>query len=521
MKKFNVLIISFIIFFASCKPKAEKNSTEQETSIKPNIVFVYMDDLGYGDVGAYGATEIQTPNIDYLAHEGLKFTNGYASSATCSPSRYALLTGSYPWRNKNAKILSGNSPLLIGVDQPTIPKMLQKQGYETAVIGKWHIGLGNGTVNWNEPVKPGPNEVGFDYSYIMAATQDRVPTVYLKNGLVENLDPNDPIEVSYKENFEGEPTGYNSPEQVIMKADKQHNNALVNGVPRIGFMKGGEKARWSDIDMADHFLKKTQTYLKNRKEKDAPFFLYYALQQPHVPRTPHPRFAGATDLGPRGDAIAEADWMIGEFIKTLESEGLLENTLVVFSSDNGPILDDGYMDGAVELLGDHKPAGIYRGAKYSLFEAGTRVPFVVYWKGKVSPGVSDALVSQIDLYNSLSHLVGSDDTTEDGENLLDVFLGKNTNGRESYIIEAMSRTAYKQGSWVMIPPYKGGKKMWGKDIETGNSKTHLLFNLAKDPEQKINLAESRPDKLEEMIQNFEKIRGDGYKQKAAPNTENP
>lgn len=520
MKKHILYLSLFILVLNACKP-SENKEIQENLIKKPNIIFIYMDDLGYGDVGAYGATEINTPNMDQLAYEGVKFTNGYASSATCSPSRYAILTGSYPWRNENAKILSGTAPLLIDVDQPTLPKMLQKEGYTTAVIGKWHIGLGNGNVDWNEPIKPGPNEVGFDYSYIMAATQDRVPTVYLENGRVENLDPSDPILVSYKENFKGEPTGYDNPELVSMKADKQHNKTVINGIPRIGFMKGGQKARWSDIDMADHFLKKTQTYVKTQKENKTPFFLFYAMQQPHVPRTPHPRFRGSSEMGPRGDAIVEADWMIGEFIQTLKNEGMLENTLIVFSSDNGPILNDGYEDDAVKLLGNHKPSGKLRGGKYSLFEAGTRVPFVVYWKNTIQPGVSDALVSQIDFFNSLSKLVGSNQTTKDSQEMLDVFLGKTAKGRESYIIEAMSRTAFRQGDWIMIPPYKGPNKMWGKDIETGNSNTHLLFNLAEDPEQQHNLAETHPDKLQELIQNFEAIRGEGYKQSAAPNTENP
>lgn len=235
---FFYICCGLFLILNSCKTNEEPKPTNNVEEKQPNIVFIYMDDLGYGDLSAYGATEIQTPNMDKLANEGVKFTNGYASSATCSPSRYAILTGSYPWRNKDAKILPGTAPLLIGEEQPTLPKMLQNEGYQTAVIGKWHIGLGSGNVDWNKPIKPGPNQVGFDYSYIMAATQDRVPTVYLENGLVENLDPKDPIEVSYKENFEGEPTGYNNPELVTMQADKQHNKTIVNGVPRIGFMKG-------------------------------------------------------------------------------------------------------------------------------------------------------------------------------------------------------------------------------------------------------------------------------------------
>jgi arylsulfatase A-like enzyme len=506
-----IKFLPLILIILSCENETKQKPSVEPEKPKPNIVFIYMDDLGYGDISAYGATEIQTPNIDKLADGGVKFTKAYASSATCTPSRYAILTGSYPWRNEDAAILPGTAPLIIDTTQTTIPKMLKQEGYQTAVVGKWHLGLGLGNVNWNEEVKPGPNEVGFDYSYIMAATQDRVPTVYLEDGQVVNLDPNDPIKIDYDNEFEGEITGYNHPELVTMKADKQHNNTLVNGVPRIGHMKGGEAARWSDVDMADHFLEKAQSYVRDQKEKAAPFFLYYALQQPHVPRTPHPRFEGQTSLGPRGDVIAEADWVVGEFIKALKEEGQLENTLIVFSSDNGPVLDDGYEDEAVEKLGEHKPSGIYRGGKYSLFEAGSRVPFITYWEGKIKPRVSDALVSQIDLLNSIANLVGSDLRTEDGENLLDVFMGKSAKGRENMVIEAMSRTAYKKGDWVMIPPYDGPKVFESKNIETANDDTYQLYNLKDDPSQQNNLAQSNPDKLEELKEEFDQLRGDPYK----------
>ncbi len=510
LDKSKLLII--IIFLVICGCKNQKSNKNNSIKIKnnPNIVFIYLDDLGYGDVSAYGATELQTPNIDKLADAGIKFTNGFATSATCTPSRYAILTGSYPWRNDNAKILPGTAPLIIDTAQTTIPEMLKKQGYKTAVIGKWHLGLGLGNVDWNKEVKPGPNQVGFDYSYIMAATQDRVPTVYLKDGFVENLDPSDPIQIDYDNEFEGEKTGYNSPELVTMKADKQHNNTIVNGVPRIGHMIGGEAARWSDIDMADHFLGKVQNYINEQKNQDSPFFLYYALQQPHVPRTPHPRFKGKSGMGPRGDAIIEADWVIGEFFKTLERNNLLENTLIVFSSDNGPVLNDGYQDDAEEKVGDHKPTGIYRGGKYSLFEAGTRVPFVTYWKGKITPSVSDALVSQLDLFNAIAELVGSDMRTDDGKNLLDVFMGKSSQGREKLIIEAMSRTAFKKDDWVMIPPYKGPEVFKGKNIETANDNTYQLYNLKEDPSQQNNLAQSKPLKLEKMKEEFREIRGNPY-----------
>ncbi|MEM9897113.1 MAG: sulfatase-like hydrolase/transferase, partial [Bacteroidota bacterium] len=466
------------------------------------------DDLGYGDVGAYGATELPTPNMDSLINGGVKFTNGYASSATCTPSRYALLTGIYPWRKKEAKILPGTAPLIIDTAIQTLPKVFQKAGYRTGIVGKWHLGLGNGKVNWNEAISPGPNEVGFDYSYILAATQDRVPTVYIENGNVVGLDPDDPIEVNYKENFEGEPTGKANPELLTMKWHHGHNASIINGIPRIGFMKGGETAKWSDIDMADHFLAKAQEYVSSHKEE--PFFLYYAMHQPHVPRTPNPRFVGSSGMGPRGDVIVEADWCLGEFLKTLKREGLLENTMIIFSSDNGPVLNDGYYDDAVELIGDHDPKGGLRGGKYSLFEAGTRVPFAVFWKGKIEPIVSDAIICQMDLTASIAKLLRLEIEASDSEELLDVLMGTSAKGRNELILEATTKTALRKGDWILIPPYKGPAINEKVNIELGNAKEFQLFNLADDPGQKNNLAQENKEKLEEMIASFQAIRGTGY-----------
>jgi arylsulfatase A-like enzyme len=475
---------------------------------KPNVVVIYLDDLGYGDMSAYGATELNTPNMDVLANEGVRFTNGYATSATCTPSRYGLLTGVYPWRNAKAKILPGSAPLIITTKQETLPKMMRRAGYHTGIVGKWHLGLGAGNVDWNEHITPGPNQVGFDESYILAATQDRTPTVYIKNGHVDGLDRKDPILVSYKKNFEGEPTGKDNPELTTMKWHHGHNNSIVNGIPRIGYMKGGEAAKWSDVDMADHFLKKAQAYVKNNK--DQPFFLYYALQQPHVPRTPHPRFVGKSGMGPRGDVILEADYMIGEFMKTLKEEGVLENTLIIFSSDNGPVLQDGYYDDAMEKIGKHTPAGKLRGGKYSLFDAGTRVPFMAYWKGTIQPKVSNALVCQVDLLASLAKLVGVDADNNDSEDVLSAFLGKSKKGRKELVLEAGGKTSFRAGDWVMIPPYKGAKMSWHSFVETGVSTEFQLYNLKEDAGETNNLAKSNPKKLKKMLAKFESIRGKDY-----------
>lgn len=501
-----LLLPSLFILFACKNEKVEHKASDEKTLSKPNIVVIYLDDLGYGDVSSYGATEIQTPNIDALANGGIRFTNGYASSATCSPSRYALLTGTYPWRNKNAKILPGTAPLLIDTKQQTLPKMLKQAGYKTAIVGKWHLGLGTGNVDWNKRVSPGPNEIGFDESYILAATQDRVPTVYIKNGDVVGLETDDPIEVNYDENFEGEPTGKDNPELLKMKWHHGHNASIVNGIPRIGYMKGGEKAKWIDEEMADHFLDKAKDYVI--KNKNNPFFLYYALQQPHVPRTPHKRFVGKSGMGPRGDVILEADWCIGEFIKTLKEEGILENTLIVFSSDNGPVLNDGYFDDAVDKLGNHDPKLGLRGGKYSLFEAGTRVPFITYWDGTIKPSTSDALVCQMDLLASIAQMLQIKSETSDSQNILDALIGSSKTGRNSLILEANSRTALRSGDWVYIPPYEGESINKLVNIELGNSKEPLLFNIKEDWGQQNNLAPTNTQKLEEMIKIYQLLRGE-------------
>jgi len=491
-----ILFFLLLSFFFSCETK--------ESKTLPNIIIIYADDLGYGDVSSYGVGKLQTPNIDKIANKGTRFTNGYSSSATCSPSRYALMTGTYPWRNKRAKILTGAN-LIIDTLEMTLPKMLKGEGYQTGIVGKWHLGLGDSKIDYNQRISPGPNEVGFDFSFIMPDTQDRVPTVYLENGSVLNLDLNDPIEVSFEKNFEGEPTGKDNPELLSMMWHHGHNGSIVNGVPRIGFMKGGEQAKWSDIDMADEFLNQAKKYVDTVKEN--PFFLFYTLQQPHVPRTPHPRFEGTSGMGPRGDAIVEADWCIGELYKHLKKSNLLENTILILSSDNGPVLNDGYYDDAVEKLGDHTPSGILRGGKYSLFEAGTRVPFITYWKGNIKPQVSDQMVSQIDFLNSIASLVGSEIRSNDGVDLADVLFENKGKGRSELVLEAQTKTAFRKDNWVLIPPYPGPSKSINVNIELGNAAAYQLFNLENDLSQQNNLAESESEKLNEMISRYQSILG--------------
>ena len=256
---------------------------------RPNIIVMYADDLGFGDVGCYGAESVPTPNIDRLAADGLLFTNGYATAATCTPSRYSLLTGSYPWRNPNAAILAGDAPMIIGEREQTIASMLAAGGYRTGVVGKWHLGLGSGSLDWNGAITRTPNDVGFDESYILAATNDRVPCVYVHDRHVEGLDPNDPIEVVYGRPgaFPDVPTGREHPELLRMRYSHGHDGTIVNGVSRIGEMRGGAAALWDDEAMAEVFLERARGFV--RRHADGPFFLYYAFHQPHVPRIPGTR----------------------------------------------------------------------------------------------------------------------------------------------------------------------------------------------------------------------------------------
>jgi len=464
---------------------------------RPNIVIILADDLGFGDVGCYGSVKIKTPNIDRLAASGLRFANGYCTSATSTPSRFALLTGQYPWRNDRARVLPGDAPLLIDPAKTTMPGMLRNAGYTTGIVGKWHLGLGSGQIDWNRKISPGPNEVGFDYSYIMAATNDRCPTVFIRNGTVVGLDPADPIEVSYKQNFPGEPTGKEYPDRIRMGLTQGHAGTIVNGVSRIGFMKGGTMARWTDEYMVDTFLLQAEKFVEANRKK--PFFLYYALHEPHCPRIPSPRFAGKSGLGPRGDVIVEADWAVGEFLKKLDQLGLTKNTMVIFSSDNGPVLDDGYADQAVVLNGTHTPWGPLRGGKYSLLDAGTHVPFMVSWPGHIKPGISEALVCQVDFAASFAALTGQPNPGSDSRNVLDAFLGKSAAGRTSLILENGSgRTIIRENEWVMIPSYPGVPLYKDVNIETGFSPEIQLYNLKTDPGQRKNLAGEEKERVREM-----------------------
>lgn len=494
-------IVSVIVLMAF-SVRSEKAKDEKQK--KPNIVIIYGDDVGYGDVGAYGSKLIPTPNIDKLAERGLRFTDGHCTASTCTPSRFSLLTGVYGFRY-NAAVLPPNAPLIIPVDMMTLPKMLKKAGYETGIVGKWHLGIGEKGVltNWNGDVKPGPIEVGFNYSFLLPSTNDRVPTVYVEGHKVVNLDKNDSLFVGSRDYVRNQrdvtqyPDGKTNREAMTYYQSTQgHDYSIINGIGRIGYMAGGKSALWDDETMTDVFIEKTKAYIKNNKSK--PFFLYYSAQDIHVPRTPHPRFKGTTTLGYRGDAMVQFDWAVGEIMKALEENDLIDNTIVIFSSDNGPVYDDGYDDGTTvftstkEVDNGHDGSGIFRGGKYQIYEGGTRVPFIVHWPGQVKRGVSDAMVNQVDIMGSLAtylNITLNDNEGIDSRNTMDAFLGRSNDGLPFMIEEAFNRKALRRGHWKYIPGKKGNE----------------LYNLTNDPSEHINLVDKRPEIAKSMAEELKRI----------------
>ncbi len=476
---------------------------------KPNVVVIYADDLGYGDLSCYGAEDIQTPNVDALCRSGLRFDNAYSTSPVCTPARYSLMTGRYPSRRENVRILPGDAKALIEPDVYTLPQMFKDNGYSTAIVGKWHLGLGEGEtpIDWNKPIFRTPLDVGFDECFIFPATADRVPCVYFDGRNVVNLDRNDPISVSYSDEnpYPEMPTGREHPEMLKMQASNGHDMAIVNGVGRIGYMRGGKNALWADEDMAETFLSNAKNFVKRKKEE--PFFLYYALHQPHVPRLPSPRFAGTSKLGARGDVIAEMDWCVGELMNCLRENHLLNNTIVIFSSDNGPVLDDGYADRAFDLNRQHRPAGPLRGGKYSKYEGGIRIPFIVSCPELVRNGISNALVSQVDLLASFAAMLEFECDTADSRDMYKALIGQDDAGRDEVFAEGTAGgKVLRRGKWVYIQPDPYyAPYQYETGIETASSTDPMLFNLQYDIGERENVAWRYCEHVCEMEKRIQEI----------------
>ncbi len=492
---FLLFFVSLIIF--SCQEPAEK----PEITTPPNVILIYTDDLGYGDISTLGG-EISTPNIDRLFEEGLTFSNAYSSSATCTPSRYSMLTGEYAWRARGRGVAPGNASALITAGRQTLATVFQKANYHTGVVGKWHLGLGGPEgPDWNGKISPGPLEIGFDYSFLIPATGDRVPTVFVENHNVVDLDPTDPIQVSYGEKIGDWPTGKENPELLTTKYSHGHDQTIVNGISRIGYMTGGSAALWRDEDISDQLVEKAVSFMDSDPEN--PFFLYFSTHDIHVPRIAHERYQGSSGFGPRGDVIIQLDEAVGELLKHLENNQSLEKTIIIFTSDNGPVWDDGYVDEAFELIGNHKAAGDLRGGKYSAFEAGTRVPFAIFGAGIPKGETEDHIFTQVDLLASFASLLEIEvdrSTVLDSENHLDLLLAKGGEGRSGLVQEAIQGVLsyVSADGFKYISPSEGAPIVpWGPKIETGFLNEPQLYNLSI-PGETESLAKEMPTKTEEM-----------------------
>lgn len=455
---------------------------------KPNIVIILGDDIGYGDFGCYGATKVRTPEIDKLATQGLRFTDAHAASAVCTPSRYAMITGQYAWRNPAGDhILPGNAPLSIKPNTLTIPGLLKQVGYTTACVGKWHLGLADKAPDWNIDIKPGPLEVGFDHCFIIPATGDRAPCVFVEDHRVKNYDPKDPITVDYDHSIPG------------------HSNVIA-GIGRIGSMKGGNAALWKDEQIAETLTSNVVSFIEGNR--DHPFFLYFATHDIHVPRMPASRFRHASQAGPRGDVIEQFDWCVGEVLKTLDKLSLTTNTLLVVSSDNGGILDFGdspKRDGDVVSNNGHKFNGPLRGTKGTAYEGGTRVPLIIRWPGKIQPGTSDQLVCLVDMLSTCAAITGQKlphSAGPDSYNLLPILLGQTQQPVRDHLIEHSYRMGVRQGNWKLLTPDKRPKH------RQANGRPEL-YNLADDIGEKTNLAAKNPEKVKELTAILKKDREQG------------
>lgn len=484
---------------AACAMPFFAYAKDAKNTQRPNVIIIYADDLGYGDLECYGAKNVTTPNVNKLAKGGIRFTNVHATAATSTPSRYSMLTGEYAWRKPGTDVAAGNAGMIIRPEQYTMADLFKNAGYATGAFGKWHLGLGekSGEQDWNAPLPVGLDDLGFDYSYIMAATADRVPCVFIENGRVANYDPTAPIEVSYKANFPGEPTGRSNPELLYnLKPSHGHDYSIVNGISRIGYMKGGGKALWKDENIADSITAHALTFIE--QHKDEPFFMYFATNDVHVPRFPHERFRGKNKMGLRGDAIAQFDWSVGQLLDQLDRLDLSDNTLILLSSDNGPVVDDGYDDRAKELLNGHSPTGNLRGGKYSAFEGGTRVPMIVRWPARIKPAAeNDVLMSQIDWMASFASMLDQNmpkGSAPDSYNRLSNLLGSDMTDRPWVVEQAADKTlSLRTKKWKYIEPSEGSPMItWGPEVETGYLPSPQLYDMSADNTEQANLAEENP-----------------------------
>ncbi|QEF98322.1 Arylsulfatase [Stieleria maiorica] len=482
----------------------------------PNVVLVFADDLGYGDLGCYGATKVQTPNIDRLAKEGRMFSDAHSASAVCTPSRYALLTGEYPLRANGGKGVWGPAPvtsgLIVDTDKLTTADVFKNNGYKTAALGKWHLGFGEGTNNWQEPLRPGPLDLGFDYYFGLPVVNSAPPYVYVENDRIVGGDPADPLVYLGR--------GQHKDATPITKIPPEASQRTPN------MFKGAVEAHkhYNDYTVGTVLAGKAVDWITANKQN--PFFLYLATTHIHHPFTPGENFQGSSQAELYGDFIQELDWMVGQVTKSLEEHGLSDNTLVIFTSDNGAMLNLG---GRNAVRAGHRINGDLLGFKFGAWEGGHRVPFIARWPGKIAPGSkSDQLICNVDLLATFAALVGKDPESvenKDSINMLPALLGDPSEPLREELLLAPhkpSHLAIRKGKWLYIGArgsggFSGSKEhqhAWGgppatafvgsvnSDIENGRYKPDApraqLYDLQNDVRQTQNVYNRFPEVVKEM-----------------------
>lgn len=478
-----------------------------EAANRPNIIFIMADDLGYGDVSCYGAKKIQTPNIDRIASEGIRFTDGHAGASTCTPTRYGFMTGRYNFRSwLKSSALSSSAPLLIDPDRVTVPSFLKSKGYNTSIVGKWHLGYGSepgfeddrgdtppnywetrgSGPDWNGILRPGTEENGFDYSYVIPVANSFPPYVIVENDRVVGLRKDSPIGALQSKNG--------------------------------GKMEGGEGTRWTDEELIDKFANKLESELDRLAGSNAPFFLCYTSSHPHVAARrgtrqghwPHERFAGTSQAGPFGDTVHELDWSVGVILEKLDELEIADNTLIIFTSDNGGYPRD---------FNGHYPMGpVMRGGKGDLVEGGTRVPFVARWPGRIPSGtVSKEIVSTTDMIATFAAVIDAqlpEGAGPDSYNVLPALLGKALPDPDRPIVFISGGTgalALRSGKWKLIEGQgnRGYSEMRAKKPVSHpgpDAPPHQLYNLDEDLGEANNLYLQHPEIAERLLKQLAKIR---------------
>ncbi|MEN8662963.1 MAG: sulfatase family protein [Lentimonas sp.] len=489
-------IVQLVVSPLSAKPFVDR----------PNIVLVFADDLGYGDLSCYGATKINTPHVDKLATEGKRFTDAHSASSVCTPSRYALMTGEYPHRKSLYSPVFLKTPLVIDTEQQTIANVLKDAGYVTACVGKWHLGFGGkakGPTDWNAPLKPGPLELGFDYFFGLPVVNSHPPFVYVENHEVLGADPKDPF--VYGETAKTKEIHEKMHLDEIGGADAAH-------------------ALYEDAYVATKLTEKATDWIKQQGE--SPFFLYLATTNIHHPFTPHPQFVGTSEAGLYGDFVHELDWMVGEIMKTLEAQGVADNTLIIFTSDNGGMINETAQE-AVKL--GHEINGELLGAKFDAWEGGHRVPFIAWWPGQIeAASVSNEVICNIDMIRSFAELTGATlkpGQGQDSESFLSVLTNESAAMERDHLLISPFRSAHlsvRQGKWMYISGPAGGgfsnprlgthgfggpaavafMEKENSNMQNGRLKPDIppgqLYDMEQDPYQTANVYEDYPEVVTEM-----------------------